>query len=176
MAILSEMVFTQATENDAEAISMLLNAAYRSGQGWTHEKQLVAGLRATAGTVRKAIAANCSVYLLLHDAQQLVACIHVEPFADGAMIGSFAVHPSWQAGGVGARVLKAAEQYAVAQFAAASLYMDVLAPRKELIAYYERRGYCLTGELKNFPLEAGAGKPFDAALQVVRLVKRVKSM
>ena len=60
-----------------------------------------------------------------------------------------------------------------AYFAAAALYMDVLAPRKELIAYYERKGYSLTGEQKDFPLEVGAGTPFDAKLKVVRLVKRV---
>lgn len=169
----SEITLSRAKEEHAPAISKLLNTSYRSGQGWTHEKQLVAGLRAKTATIQKAIAAQSGVYLLLQDAQQLVACIHIEPFVDGVMIGSFAVHPNWQGNGVGASVLNAAEQYAVAQFAAASLYMDVLAPRKELIAYYERRGYRFTGDQKDFPLDVGAGTPFDAALQVVRLVKRV---
>ena len=162
-----------ADEGDALAITELLNASYRSGNGWTHEKQLVAGSRAQEAAIREIIATQLGVYLLLFNAQQLLACIHIEPFADGAMIGSFAVRPDWQGAGIGAGVLKAGEEYAMDHFAAAALYMDVLAPRKELIAYYERKGYCLTGEQKDFPLEVGAGTPFDAKLKVVRLVKRV---
>ena len=37
------------------------------------------------------------------------------------------------------------------QFGAARIEMTVIAQRDELIAWYERRGYALTGERRPFP-------------------------
>lgn len=159
---------------DAEAIAELLNLAYRSGQGWTHEHHLVAGMRADALSVGQYIAGGDGCYLIIRP-EQLLACIHVAPFEEGVIIGSFAVHPDHQGKGLGASLLSEAERYAKEVYAAAEFYMDVLAPRSELIAYYLRKGYQLTGESRPFPHEANAGDPFDAELKVVRLVKRMQS-
>ncbi|MDB5991854.1 MAG: family N-acetyltransferase [Herbaspirillum sp.] len=69
-------------------------------------------------------------------------------------------------------MLSHAEQYAVTHFNATDFRMSVLSSRTELIAYYERRGYARTGEVKAYPISAGVGLPLVEGLQVEALVKR----
>jgi ribosomal protein S18 acetylase RimI-like enzyme len=61
------------------------------------------------------------------------------------------VRPDLQAHGIGRRLLAAAEGHAQQHFNARRMEMTVIEMRHELIAWYERRGYRLTGELKPFP-------------------------
>jgi ribosomal protein S18 acetylase RimI-like enzyme len=63
----------------------------------------------------------------------------------------FAVTPARQSGGIGRTVLAAAEAFAVEHWQATTMEMTVIGQRDELIAWYERRGYCLTGERRPFP-------------------------
>ncbi len=67
-------------------------------------------------------------------------------------LGMLTVDPQRQAGGLGRRLIEAAEQGAVSDFGAGVMEMTVIAQRKELIAYYERRGYVLMSETRPFPL------------------------
>ena len=48
---------------------------------------------------------------------------------------------------------RSAEAEAAARFAATRMEMTVIRQRAELIAWYERRGYRLTGETRPFPLD-----------------------
>jgi hypothetical protein len=48
-------------------------------------------------------------------------------------------------------LLAAAEQHAQRRFGAQSIEMTVIDARRELIAWYERRGYRVTGEIRPFP-------------------------
>ncbi len=50
-------------------------------------------------------------------------------------------------------MIEAAEAEAAARFAATRMEMTVIRQRAELIAWYERRGYRLTGETRPFPLD-----------------------
>lgn len=163
-----------AKAQDAVAISALLNTAYRSGEGWTHEQQLVSGQRAQVADIALAIENIAGCFLVKRDRDVIEACIYVERYSDGAMVGSFAVNPHLQGRGLGAYMLNAAECFAQERLSAKVIVMDVLAPRHELIAYYERKGYRRTGEQKAFPKEANAGLPFDQQLQVIRLKKHLK--
>jgi ribosomal protein S18 acetylase RimI-like enzyme len=72
--------------------------------------------------------------------------------------GLFAVEPSLQAAGIGRQVLTEAERIARQRWSCTTMEMTVIGQRTELIAWYERRGYALTGERRAFPYaELGPG-------------------
>jgi len=82
----------------------------------------------------------------------LQGCITLTDLGGGkAYLGMFAVDPVRQAGGLGRALLAKAESAARAEFRADTMEMTVIAARAELIAYYERRGYARTGEMRAFP-------------------------
>jgi len=63
------------------------------------------------------------------------------------------VEPTRQGAGIGRLLLDAAEREAVERFAAPRMEMTVIRQRTDLIPWYERRGYTLTGETRPFPLD-----------------------
>jgi len=77
-----------------------------------------------------------------------------------------------QAGGLGRLMIAAAEAEAVVRFGARTMRMTVIRQRPELIAWYERRGYALTGETEPFPLsDERFGLPRRRDLEFVVLEK-----
>ena len=50
--------------------------------------------------------------------------------------------------------------------------MVVLSAREELIGFYLRRGYRRTGEVMDYPIEAGVGMPLYSELSIEVLEKR----
>ena len=72
---------------------------------------------------------------------------------------------------LGRRLLAAAEDVAQ-QNGALRVRMSVISVRHTLIAWYERRGYELTGETQNFPYgEERFGRPLRDDLHFVMLEK-----
>jgi ribosomal protein S18 acetylase RimI-like enzyme len=63
----------------------------------------------------------------------------------------FAVTPTGQGRGRGRAIVREAERVAGEEWGAARLRMTVISQRHELIAWYERLGYRLTGETEPFP-------------------------
>ena len=49
--------------------------------------------------------------------------------------------------------------------------MSVLSSRTELLSFYQRRGYKLTGQTCSYPLDAGIGTPLLKGLCVLELSK-----
>ena len=83
----------------------------------------------------------------------MIGCVSVTRKPGGhGYLGQLTVDPTLQAAGLGKRLIAAAEDAARA-FGAEAMEMTVIASRGELIAYYERRGYALTGERRPFPLD-----------------------
>jgi ribosomal protein S18 acetylase RimI-like enzyme len=146
-----------ATVEDAEAIATLVHSAYRgdeSRQGWTTEADLLGGQRTDEAMVRDLIAGPSTEVLVGHAPQApevLLACCLLEHRGESAYLGMFAVHPGLQGRGVGRAMLAAAEDHAAGDWGAARLELTVLNRRPELIAWYERRGFTLTGEEHEFP-------------------------
>ncbi len=161
-----------ATPQDAQAIAALVNSAYRgdsSRAGWTTEADLLGGQRTDAEAVASIIATPNDV-LLVHDdfvslneerasmsdagmaaSRQTLCCVHLERTDDGCYLGMLTVRPTAQAGGLGRRLLMAAEAWAAQHWSSTRVYMTVIMQRPELIAWYERRGYRLTGATEPFP-------------------------
>lgn len=164
-----------AVPDDIPCVIKLMNTAYRSGQGWTNESHLVSGQRVSASHIQDLIASDTETLLLHKKDNRIIACICIsvdKNNIDTAYIGSFAVYPEYQGSGLGSEVLLAAENYA-SKLGVITYKMQVLAPRTELIAYYERRGYKHTGEATPFPKHLNVGLPFDESLQIIELQKRV---
>jgi GNAT superfamily N-acetyltransferase len=163
-----------AEEGDIGAIVQLVNAAYRpepGSAGWTHEGHLVAGPRVTAAMMRT-LFVDRSVILLLAQGPQIMACVHVKAAGDVACLGMFATDPALQATGLGKAMLQHAESHARSQFGSRLFRMSVLSVRQELLAFYQRRGYGLTGESEEFHPEGGISQPRVEGLQLLRLEKQ----
>jgi ribosomal protein S18 acetylase RimI-like enzyme len=89
-----------------------------------------------------------SILLAVEDDGPL-GCVRLEVQGDILYVGLLAVRPDLQAKGVGRTLLAAAEAYGVAH-GAGFAQLSVVSIRAELIAWYERRGYALTGSTAPF--------------------------
>lgn len=153
-----------------------MNSAYRgetSRQGWTTEADYIEGQRTDAGTLAHDLEAKPDArLLLLRDAGALVATVWLEPAGEGAWyLGMLTVRPDLQAGGVGRRLLAGAEDW-VRGRGGVRVRMTVVSIRDTLIAWYQRRGYRLTGERRPFPYgEASIGQPLRGDLEFVVMEK-----
>jgi GNAT superfamily N-acetyltransferase len=61
------------------------------------------------------------------------------------------IRPVLQARGLGSRFMTEAERFMRAEWNATRAQMQVISLRRELISYYERRGYVRTGQKRPFP-------------------------
>ncbi len=171
------LTFRDATLDDVAAVVALVQSAYRgeaSRAGWTTEADLLDGQRTDPDDVRAIIDSPDSRMLLGMDGDAgIVACCRVERKAGGLChFGMFAVTPTRQAGGIGRDMLAEAERIAAEDYSADTMEMTVITQRKELIAWYERRGYTATGESRPFPhLDERFGQPRRTDLAFDVLVK-----
>lgn len=163
-----------AEDGDAAAVAALVQRAYRepAAGGWTTEAHLLNDQRITADQVRATIARPRAVVLVARAADgEIVGCCEVREQRPGlAYFGMFAVSPQHQTGGIGRRILAAAEQHAAGQWGAARMEMTVIGQRAEMIAWYERRGYRRAGERRPFPydeIQGGVALRDDLYLEVL---------
>jgi GNAT superfamily N-acetyltransferase len=150
-----------ATAADAPALAALINRAYRSEPaqaGWTTESHLMEGPRIDEGTLLAMLAAAPAVLLQAGLAGRLAGCVYLEPQGHTLYLSMLAVVPEAQAHGLGRWLLAAAEAHA-RQAGCHRIQMRVLALRPELLAWYERQGYCRTGGSEPFPATTRFGRP-----------------
>ena len=103
----------------------------------------------------------------------LVACIGLSLHHNSVEIGTFAIDSSIQNLGYGKQMLNYVEVY-VAQscMEVRDLIMYVLDVRSELIAYYQRRGYQITGHTAPYPVNANVGRPL-VPIQLIEMKKAI---
>jgi ribosomal protein S18 acetylase RimI-like enzyme len=145
-------MITRAIEEDAPALDRLVNAAYRgdsSRQGWTTEADLLDGTRTDASAIAEMIRTPGTVVLKFVENEEIVGCVELRKEAGRLYLGMLTVKPNLQGKGIGKMLLGAAEEEARRQ-QCTSLFMTVISVRKELIDWYVRHGYRLTGESKPF--------------------------
>lgn len=135
------------------------------------------------------------------ETSELLGCIAVEfkendGASNDAYIGMFAVHPQLQGQGVGNVILEAAETFGRRHLLSdkrllgqqvlsektvdkpsankkSRLTMSILSHRPELLSYYQRRGYQLTGHSDPFPVDGNNGEPKRKDLQLLELEKLI---
>lgn len=147
-------MITPATLQDVPNLNKLINAAYRGDsarQGWTHEADYLGGIR-TDETQLTAMLQNPNATILkLEEEKEIVGCVYLEKQDKKLYLGMLTVNPLLQAKGAGKQLIAASEDFGK-QHNCTYIEMTVISYRKELIAYYERRGFGLTGQTKPFPM------------------------
>lgn len=158
------LAITAATPADAPALKALLEAAYRGDsarQGWNHEADILDDERIGLDELDAMLADPAVTILTARDAERLIGCVAVT-HKDEALgyLGMLCVAPTLQSGGLGRRLLDAAEDHGRA-IGLATMEMTVIDSRESLIAWYVRRGYAFTGETRPFhalrPADADTG-------------------
>ena len=171
---MSPLSFRRATIQDAQAITDLVNSAYRgetSKQGWTTEADLLDGLRTTPQEIRQLITGQDSILLLCYRDAMLAGSVHIQKQGNQAYIGMFVVRPDMQGAGIGKQLLEEAETLARKAWEVNSYVMVVITFRHELIAFYERRGYRRTGQLSEFPVNPALWMPKVSGLKMELMEK-----
>lgn len=160
--------FRPATLQDAPVLVALINRAYRpeAGQeGWTHESGWITQPRINLEQLQDVLG-DPTNHLVVADClatekhnRHIVGCALLSGQPPVLQIGLLTVDPDYQAQHIGRRLLDYSEQQGRALFQAQRFEMSVVDTRQELIAYYERRGYQLTGQIKPYPTDQQVGLP-----------------
>lgn len=165
-----------ATNNDVEEIVLLVQSVYRgesSLQGWTSEAHFLDGQRIDGSMVRELLDRENSVILLYRENQTLQACVHLEKEGERAHLGMLSVSAHLQGQKAGQRILKYCESFVREHWMAHEIQIEVLNPREELMAWYERRGFLKTGKTLPFPQDPKFGIPKVKGLYFFEMVKRI---
>lgn len=167
-----------ATLADISALHALIESAYRGDsarQGWTHEADLLGGQRTDLAMLGAIIDDPDQRIIVAIDGATIIGCVQITNKHHGkSYLGLLSVDPSRQASGLGKQLIAAAEHAVATYFGAKTIEMTVIRQRSELIDYYLRRGYSLTGEERPFPIgDERFGLPKTSELAFVVLAKNL---
>jgi GNAT superfamily N-acetyltransferase len=174
------MFLYRSVEADYSQIIDLVNLSFRgvgSSASWNSEGDFIEGERLTESLLREDLAAKPYALLLTYREDpkgELLGTVWLEPKNDGVWyLGLLTVRPDLQNRQMGRALLAAAEGFAK-QRGACRIRMSVVNARNTLIAWYERRGYLLTGETQSFPYDDQRfGRPLRDDLHFVLLEKDI---
>jgi ribosomal protein S18 acetylase RimI-like enzyme len=155
-----DIAISNVNASDLTELVALVNSAYRgesSRKGWTTEAELLEGVRTDYNSLLAQISEPGQTILKAVDhSGKIIACVSLQEKSEKMYLGMLTVEPTIQANGIGKILLTAAEAFAIDR----NIYcleMTVISVRAELIAYYQRRGYQLTGEKRAFPTDPKFG-------------------
>lgn len=164
--------FRYAVEADATALVALIERAYRSPEtegSWASEAHLLKGPRTSHAEISELIAQSGSRFLVAERGGRIVGCCLIQRLAStectsgdigkgSAYFGMFAIDPTDHATGLGKLILTEAERRVRELWRSSSMVMTVISVREQLIEYYKRRGYQLTGAVMPFPFSETSGE------------------
>ena len=155
-----------ASSADLASLHALVERAYRgetARAGWSHEADLLTGERTNVAELQSYLDAGEHL-LVWRDGGVIRACVRlVQLSGDLVYLGMLTVDPALQGEGLGKKLLAAAETYAREQLGASRMEMQVFSRRRELLSFYDRRGFKPTGERRPFPYTEwpDAGAQYD---------------
>ena len=167
------ITFRNATLADVEAVVALIESAYRgevSRAGWTTEADLLDGQRTDIIEMSEIISGIKSRVRLAFQSEILVGCVRIEQEEAAGYIGMVSVNPTMQSAGIGRQLLAEAERVIRDELRLTRARMTVIGQRDTLIAWYERRGYSVSGKRQPFPYgqpRAGLPKRADLYFEVL---------
>lgn len=148
--------YVVATSEMSQELAKLINSAYRgdsSKKGWTTEADILDGQRTDAQKICN-LTQSPEKAILVRKNWAIDACVLLErKDSRTAYLGMLTVSPELQAKGTGRELLLRAEMFAKSKWNASNIEITVINLRQELISWYERRGYTLTGETRDFPMQ-----------------------
>jgi len=157
---MTDLVFSFATVDDVPRVAALIELAYRgavAAKGWTNETDILEGPRSSPSEVERLVRDPRSRFLMALEDRRLVACCLLQQYGEGAYFGMFAVDPERQQEGLGKIMVTQSEEAVRVLWKAKFLRLTVISLRDELIAWYQRRGFKLTGEHEPFPFDQAPG-------------------
>jgi len=155
---LINLQFPIALPKQSGEITSLVNSVYRgegAKKGWTTEADILGGIRITEEKVREIINTENNIIMLALLENKIIACVHLEKENSFCWLGMLSVDVNYQTYGLGKILIAKSEKFAKEKFSCNEMKMKVIGVRKELIEYYMRRGYLLTGEREDFSTAAG---------------------
>lgn len=145
-----------ATAGDLPAMSALVNRAYRV------EAFFKAGDRTDQESLRALMARGA--FLLLEVNGVLAGSVYVEIKGSRGYFGMLSIEPAFQKQGLGARLVRAAEQ-AARDAGCTEMELQVVNLRTELPAFYRRLGYAEEGT-RAFPDPSELTQPCHCVVMV----------
>jgi ribosomal protein S18 acetylase RimI-like enzyme len=149
------LLFSRGGPRDVPAVVGLVESAYRgeaSRQGWTTEADYLDGQRTDEAAVSALVAQPSTRLLVARRYGEVVGCCALALEGGRRVrLSMLAVSPRHQAEGIGRAILDEAAATAASELGATGLELAVLSPRRELLAWYGRRGYTPTGRREPFP-------------------------
>ncbi len=159
----NSITFRDATLADIDAVVALIESAFRgevSRAGWTTEADILDGQRTDIAEMTQIISGIRSRVRLAFQSEILVGCVRIEQEENAGYIGMVSVSPTMQSAGIGRQVLAEAERVIRDELRLTRARMTVIGQRDTLIAWYERRGYSVSGNRQPFPYgQSRAGLP-----------------
>eukprot|EP01126_Amoeba_proteus_P041464 TRINITY_DN4463_c0_g1_i2.p1 TRINITY_DN4463_c0_g1~~TRINITY_DN4463_c0_g1_i2.p1 ORF type:complete len:173 (+),score=26.25 TRINITY_DN4463_c0_g1_i2:140-658(+) len=149
-----EPTIRDAVLGDSAGLFNVVHDAYRGSGGWTTEHDLLTGYRISLEEVENTIKKGETLIVVAEDpmTKKILGCIELEPHREdnSCKLGLFAVLPNLQGGGIGSKIISAAETIAKNRFQAKICILNVFTVRQELVDYYRRRGYVPTNKIETF--------------------------
>jgi ribosomal protein S18 acetylase RimI-like enzyme len=160
--------FRYARLADAPALVALIERAYRSPEtagSWVSEAHLLKGPRTSIAEMNTLISREDTRFLIAEIGGRIAGCCLLQGLArdpanaiNAAYFGMFAIEPNTHGVGLGKTVIAEAERRVRELWDADQMVMTVINLRTALIAWYERRGYHLTGATIPFPFTETSGE------------------
>ncbi len=166
--------FRYGAPSDLLALRELIERAYRNPETagrWDSESHLLKGPRTSDAELSGYLADADSRFVLAlgADGACIIGCCLIQrrggnacapgySSGDAAYFGMFATDPAIRAAGLGKAILAEAERSARDLWSAPAMIMTVISVREALIAWYQRRGYTLTGARTPFPFDDTTGE------------------
>lgn len=168
-------MISKAHKADIKPINNLVNDAYRgegSKKGWTTEAEILDGIRID----EKALSAmlidpKITILKYVDGNDRITGTVCLEPKGTKLYLGMFAVSPQMQGGGIGKKLMYAAEGLA-RENGCDRIVISVIGSRWELIAWYKRHGYVATGGSIAFEdIEGRFGDPKIPQIELIEMEK-----
>lgn len=147
-------MIAKVVAEDIVSLNTLINSAYRgefSKKGWTTEAHILEGSRTTEVELLDIIQDASHTILKYSDNGKIIGCVLLKVKANELYLGMLTVSPDLQNSGIGKKLLRQAEVFAV-EMQLPKIVMTVITVREELIAWYKRNGYVDTGAREPFPV------------------------
>ena len=129
----SKALVRRANDEDVPSLTRLINAAF------VVEQVVFDGDRVDDLGVR--VYMSSGTFLVTEEAGALAGCVYIEARGDRSYLGLLSVQPELQGGGLGRRLVAAAERFAQGT-GSRSMDLRVISARSEqLLPFYERLGY-----------------------------------